>query len=137
AAHSRFLVGGYLYNAKRKRECAAGGVRRVERHQIKVVSANTGKPRFLPPRPFPRKIKESLVFLDCSAKIETRLHTRIRRIRHRAERVDGLKISVAYISERGAMNIIRPGTRNNVHDSARGAPIFGGIAVGDDLKLLH
>src|SRR5207245_2752581 len=77
------------------------------------------------------------VFFERSAKSRAGLNPRIGGIRNRAERVHRLKVTVANISESRAVKSVGPGAGNDVYHAARGASIFCGITVGDDLEFLH
>ena len=91
----------------------------------------------MPPRDLIGEVVISLVFLNRPAKCRSRLHPRVCRVRHRAERVHRLKIAVAQIAKYCAVHLVRSGTRDDVHYATRSPSIFRPIAVGNDLKLLH
>ena len=83
------------------------------------------------------KVIVRFVFLDRAAECDARLHAGVGRIGRGAEGIDGLEIAVAQVSVNVAVKIVRAGAGDDVDHSARGAAIFGGVAVGDDLELLH
>src|SRR4029077_9935906 len=117
-----------------KRQSDLGG---VEWNQIDITLPDAGKSGLVPPRGFVGEVVVSLVFLDRSPKSNAALYPRVRRIRNRAEWIHRLKITVAQIAEHIAMESIRSRARDDVDYAARSSSIFSGIAVGDDLKLLH
>src|SRR5260370_30966828 len=109
----------------------------VERDKSELVLPNTGESSLVPPSDFVSEVKVSLVLLDRSTESGSALHTRVRWIRDRAERIHRLEVAIAQEAEDVPVKIIRPRARDAVHHAAGGAAIFRGVTVGDDLKLLH
>src|SRR5437773_2255826 len=131
------LLRSHLDDTKWERKGATRCIHRVERYEIKVAGSDRRESRLLPPRALPGKIEKGLIFFYRPAKIKSRLDPSVGWIGDSAERIHCLKISIAKISESRAVNIIRPGTRNDVHYTARRAPVLSRVAVGDDLKFLN
>ena len=113
--------------------------RNIEVHhpESSVRSAYAGESGFVPSRDFVGKVIKRLVFLDRPAKCGSRLHPRVGRIGHRAERIHRLKVPVPQISVDVAVKVIRPGAGNDVDHAARCSAIFRRVAIGDDLEFLH
>ena len=80
---------------------------------------------------------ERPVLLDRSARGDARLHRRLSRLIDVAERIRRLDVAVAQVTKCAAVEVVAPRLRDNVDHTSGGLPIFGLIAVRDDLKLLH
>src|SRR5690242_16951061 len=88
-------------------------------------------------RYFVREIIKSLVFLESSAKSRAGLNTGICGVRNRAEGVHRLERAVAQVAENISLETVVAGASHNIDHATRGAAVFRGVAVGNDLELLH
>src|SRR6202040_2254400 len=91
----------------------------------------------MPPRSFISEVIIRFVLLDGAPESYASLHASVSRIGRCAEGVDGLEIAIAEVSVDVAVEVVRSGASDDVDHAARGASIFGGITVGDDLEFLH
>src|SRR5437773_1732812 len=89
----------------------------------------------------PRRLKgeeeKSLVLHDRPTQRSSGLYARVCRLFHITEWVGRLDVAVAQIRKRSTMELVRASARDDVYHSARRPPVFRGISVGDDLKLLY
>src|SRR6266853_1404625 len=91
----------------------------------------------MPPRGFIGEVVIRFVLLDGAPESYASLHAGVSRIGCCAEGVDGLEVAIAEVSIDVAVEVVRSGAGNDVDDAARGASVFGGITVGDDLEFLY
>src|ERR1700686_1281255 len=91
----------------------------------------------MPPRGFIGEVIVRLVLLDRSAESQASLYPCVCRIGRCAKGVDGLEIAIAEVSVDVAVEVVRSGAGDDVDDAARGASVFGGVTVGDDLEFLY
>src|SRR5713101_3708692 len=91
----------------------------------------------MPPRGFIGEVIVRLVLLNRSAESQASLYACVCRIGSCAEGIHRLKSAIAQVSVNVAVEIVRSGAGDDVDHAARGAAIFGGVTVGDDLELLH
>src|ERR1039458_8632729 len=77
------------------------------------------------------------VFLDRASHGQTVLGAGVGRLINVAERVGRLDVTVAQVSKGAAVELVGARLGNNVDHAARRLSVFRGIAVGEDLKLLH
>src|SRR6185295_14562030 len=104
-----------------------------QRSETKVIRADTGKAGLMTPRTFKRQEVERFVFLQRAAEREAALYARIRRVFLCGERIHGLNLPVAQISECRSMKCIRSRPCNDVDDSSRCPSVLGSVAVRHDL----
>src|SRR6185437_4497266 len=102
-----------------------------------VVLADGGKPGLLTTRGLKREIVVGAVFFDRSAEGKPRLHARVRGIWRVAEWIHRLNVAVAQVTKCRSVKIVCARFRDDVDHAARRPPIFGFIAVGEDLKFLN
>ena len=89
------------------------------------------------PGNFIGKVIVGLVFLDRAAEGCAGLHAGVGRIGGGAEGVDSLKFAIAQVSVNVAVEVVRSGAGDDVDHATRGASIFGGVTVADDLEFLY
>ena len=92
------------------------------------------------PQPFGSFIKEELVFFDRAADGKAKLVTRVRTLAYalgivvvRVGRVSGKPV----VLPRAAMKTVRSGPGNDIHNTARSAPVLCGEVIGGDSILLN
>src|ERR1700694_978312 len=91
----------------------------------------------MPPGSFISEVVIRFVLVDRTAESQASLYAGVCRIGRCAKGVDGLEIAIAEVSVDVAVEVVRSGAGDDVDHAARGASVFGGITVGDDLEFLH
>ena len=114
----------HLDSPERKRLGASRSGRRVERHQAPIILPDAGKAGFMPPPYLVGKEVKRLVFLERAAEGGSCLHSRICRIRNRAERVYSLKVAIAQKTKNVTVEAIVARARDDIDYSARRASVL-------------
>src|ERR1017187_2578678 len=111
--------------------------RNIDAGQPEVVRADARESGLVTAGDFVGKVIVGLIFLNRPTEGHASLHASVGGIGRSAEGIDGLEIAITQISIDVAVKVVGSGAGDDVDYAARGAAVFGGVVVGDDLEFLH